>query len=252
MEPEQARNRLLAVHRSVKRKNNHMLLGLLLFALLYRLSGWDWVMIAGVIYLGAIVLVIRHGSKTIADAYVQESEISRRELNQLVRESAGKPADRVKLACGYLEQEETISCCLLCGVPGRLCFLGDVLKRQSIYALSNQTTYLLLLEPKEREGQCLCWPLPLKATQWREKKERHLEYLMKWAQNQQDGKCLENFINDILLTDLLKKEANPIGFAGARGRLKRQPLYEYQGGDGITLVLTQEQLMRLGLKTEIA
>lgn len=248
---DEAVKRLEQEHKKIRERNNQLICGLLIFAVGYLLLKQSWIMVLGFAYLVFIVIRVNTGYKAIGNAYMKEEEECRAELKSLAAKAAGKePESALRgLVCAYIEKGGRRERTLLCAAKESLYSFGDILDKRKVYTVSNQSTFLVSV--KKHRGKPEIWPLPLAGESWTEKKERHLAYLSQWAQEKNDSGCLENFVYDWLLKDLVNRTPKPIGYAGARGKLKRQVLLECSLGEGTKLILTEEQAKRLGLSAEV-
>lgn len=243
-----AEERLKVEHRRVRLRNNRFLMGLALFAAGYLLLELDWIMIGALLYLAVILADMHRGQKELARAYAAEEEGCLQELNFWLESVSGrKPDEKIPgLVCGYREKEGRFSQCLLYREGENLYSLGSILEKHKVYSVSNQATYLLSIKKKSRRDAAQ--KLALSPEGWKARPEKHMAFLMQWASQEEKYSCLENFADDWLLQDLLEgKAGQPVGFARAKVRLKRQTLYECGTESGETLILTEEQRRRLKL-----
>ena len=235
--------RLLKEHQKLKKNSSIMLLGLLVFAAVYLLFDAWWIMIPGGLYLAVVYILIQKGKKAVAQAYQKEEEGVLEELKGMVSET--KDGNVLPLVCGYLERAGKKTPCLLWRDHQDMRVIDDLFIRQKIYEVSGQAMYILMLKPKKERA---AYAFESGTGSWKKLSCSHLNYLTRWAEQEQNYSCLEHFANDRVLEGLLQKKPQMVGFAAERSRLKRQTMREWDTESGIQLILTEEQRKRLNLK----
>ncbi|WHH59087.1 hypothetical protein [Petroclostridium sp. X23] len=236
--------RILKKHIEYKRKNNKLVLIAAVFPILYLLTKWDVWMLAGIVYIIAILLFSYQRNNVLCRSYEQ---IEQQQINLLTErlKKIGIWQETGRPAFGYCVTAKKLEPVYLYETENYLYMFGNIFIKNCVYAVNDQAFYCFELNRVVLEEGYKT--LDKHSMLWKERKENHQELLRAEGLRLNNLMIIESFIYDDILCDMInRKKKQPMNIQLELTNLKKEKLIQTQLDD-MTLVLEKDTAERIGI-----